>query len=281
MKEDWEKYIPTLKVIEGGKVDDPQDPGGRTNIGVTQRTYNAWRKRKGLSVRDVYLMSNDEWSDIMKTGFWDTVRADEVPPGVDIVLADASVNSGASRAIMWLQTALGVVVDGVFGNGTMEALMANEDNDALIAKINAIRLKFMQHLKTWKRFGKGWASRVAQMTKIGQAMASGSVGPQPVFADGGNRKARIEDAVKAPPKTLGDATGVGGVITATLPQVQDALQPVASWGPAAHVLTAISVVGGLLAVAGFVYSYVARKKEAERDEALSITPNLPAQVSSV
>lgn len=266
----WTAYQPILKTIEGGKVDDPQDPGGRTNMGVTQRTYNQWRKSKNLPVRDVYQMALDEWVSIMKGSFWDTVRGDEVPAGVDVVLADASVNSGPARAIKFLQQALGVAVDGVFGNGTMNALKADDDNDALIAKINAIRLRFMRQLKTWRRFGTGWTSRVNQMTKIGQAMAMGSVGPAPVYAMGGEQKARFEDAKAAPPKTLGDATGVGGVVTATLPQLQDALAPASNWGPISTVLTVMAVIGGVAAVAGFWYSAYARRKERERAEALGL-----------
>ncbi len=271
MIESWNAYQPILKTIEGGKVDDPRDPGGRTNMGVTQRTYNQWRKSKGLPIRDVYQMALDEWVSIMKGSFWDTVRGDELPAGVDVILADASVNSGPARAIKFLQQALGVAVDGVFGNGTMNALKADDDNDALIAKINDIRLRFMRALKTWKTYGKGWTSRVNQMTKIGQAMAVGSVGPQPVYAAGGEQKARFEDAKAAPPKTLGDATGVGGVITAALPQVQEALAPAANWGPVATILTVVAVVGGIAAVGGFLYSAYARSKERERDIALGIS----------
>lgn len=280
MIENWQKYQPILKVIEGGKVDDPEDPGGRTNMGVTQRTYNQWRKGQKLPVRDVYQLEMGEWAAIMKSGFWDTVRGDEVPAGIDTTLADASVNSGPSRAIKFLQQALGVAADGVFGQGTMNALQADDDNDALIAKINAIRLRFMRQLKTWKRFGGGWTSRVNQMTKIGQAIATGSVGPQPVYAMGGERKARIEDAKAPPPKTLGDATGVGGIVTASLPQVQEALAPASNWGPVSTILTVLAVVGGIAAVGGFWYSAYARRKEKEREQALALTETPePSEVS--
>lgn len=117
---EFDRCMTKLLVHEGGKADNPKDPGGRTNQGVIQRTYDAWRRRKGLPVRDVYLMTASERDEIYRTQYWDAIKADELPPGVSYVVFDGSVNSGVSQSVKWLQRALGAVytgkVDGVIGD---------------------------------------------------------------------------------------------------------------------------------------------------------------------
>lgn len=280
MKENFDKYeVPDLKVLEGGNVDDPRDPGGRTGKGVTQRTYNAYRRSKKLPTADVFNITQQEWYDIMRSQYWAAVRGDDMPAGVDVVLSDQAVNSGAGRSIMWLQGALGVTADGVIGPATMNAVNACDDYDLLIGKMCDLRLNFMRNLKTWKVYKNGWTSRVAHMRQRGQALATGSVGRDPIAIPGTQAKALITDAKPAPSKSLGDATGTGGVIGVVIPQVQSTLAPVASWEPISHILTYISVAAGLIAIAGFVWSIYARKKEKERNDALQIqsAPNVPVE----
>lgn len=142
----------------------------------------------------------------------------------------------------------------------------------MIARVCTLRLNFCKHLKTWRTYGKGWTSRIAHIEASGQAVAMGSVGPQPAYFIGGESKALLEDAIPAPPKSLGDATGVGGVATSTVAQVQAALTPAATVEWIGHILTAITVIGGIAAAAGFAYSAWARQRESERSAALMLMP---------
>lgn len=273
MNADFEKYtVPELHSLEGGKVDDPDDPGGRTNMGVTQRTYNAYRRNKGLSIRDVYTITEDEWAEIMKKSFWDKVHGDDAPVGVDYVLCDAAVNSGPERSIKFLQGALGIPADGMYGEETAAALAANVDNDILIAKMIDLRFAFCRELHTWKKYKNGWTARFNHVKTKGQALATGSVGPTAVYFAGGDHKALVEDAAPLPPKSLGDATGVGGVATAGMTQVQSALSPLSDMAIIGRALAVIAAIGAVVGAAGFVYSYYARKREAARNKAFQVQP---------
>lgn len=158
---------------EGGNVDDPHDPGGRTSRGVTQRVYDAWRKGRGQGSRDVFLASMAEVRAIYLEQYWHRVRADDLPGGLDYAVFDAAVNSGPVQAVKWLQRGLGVRVDGVVGQVTLGAARASGDIQAQIAALCARRLAFLKQLRTWRRFGTGWTRRVAGVERAAMAMAAG------------------------------------------------------------------------------------------------------------
>lgn len=143
-------YPACMKAVlryEGGKVDDPRDPGGRTNAGVTQRTYNAYRKSRALFPQDVYKMSDAERDAIYRKQYWDVIGGDTLPAGMDLVVFDAAVNSGPARAKEWLLKAK--TIDGYC----------------------AIRLSFLKHLTTWRVYGRGWSNRVADVRSRAKMMA--------------------------------------------------------------------------------------------------------------
>lgn len=204
--------LPHVLVYEGGEVDDPKDPGGRTNEGITQRTYDAYRSLKGLSKQDVYLMVPAERDQIYHDQYWIAVRGDDLPAGVDFAVFDGGVNSGPGESIQWLQRALGPLytgrIDGIFGMATLAAVKAVNDNDGLIDRMEAERLAFLKALPTWGRFGNGWKSRIDQVVHTSQAWASGSVGPAPVFHDGGNVKAPSAPSPVAPKPETPPASGL-------------------------------------------------------------------------
>lgn len=260
--------------FEGGRVDDPKDPGGRTAFGVTQRVYNGYRKARGLPIRDVWAIETREIIDTYKTGYWDKVWGDRLPDGVDIVVADGAINSGVSQAVKWLQRALGVRVDGIMGDATLTAAQA-ADARQLIKDIIARREAFLRSLRTFKRFGKGWIRRTQQLQAMGLNLADGdATAPQIArFADMG-RKARLEDAKPAPPKL--DAVWGAGTGTGALAQVTSTLEPLQNIERIAHLLTAITVIGVLLGIAGGIYSYWARNRTHEINDALDTRPALPS-----
>lgn len=169
---------------EGGYVNDPRDPGGATNKGITQRTYDAYLGPKRQ--RSVRLITDAEVSDIYKARYWDAVKADSLPEGLDYCVFDFAVNSGPVRAIRFLQSVLGVKVDGVIGQETLQAARAT-DTASAIRKLCAQRLDYLKFLHTWPTFGKGWGRRVARVEAIALHMAqNGPVvaqeGPAPVPA---------------------------------------------------------------------------------------------------
>lgn len=272
-KQSWDEALAIELKFEGGKVDDPVDPGGRTNQGVIQRVYAAYRKSKGLPPRDVYLMENHERDEIYWNNYGKRVRYDELPPGVNIVVVDGAINSGPGQSVKWLQRALGLNADGVLGDITLQATIDYPDHDNLIAKIIAQREKFLRALKTFWRFGKGWISRITQLKRIGQSWAVGSVGPAVVWAPDMNRKATIAQAKPKLSTAPADATAAGGTVSTTLTTVQGTLEPLqGSSHLVDQVLMAILVLGVLATVGGLIWAWYARRKNAELDEALQTEP---------
>jgi len=107
---------------EGGFVDHPDDPGGRTNHGVTQKVYDGWRARQGLPAQDVKLIADAEVHAIYASDYWLPPRCDVLDTPLDTVQFDTAVNMGVGRAIRFLQASVGCDVDGDFGAGTERAV---------------------------------------------------------------------------------------------------------------------------------------------------------------
>lgn len=162
--ENFEQETSWLLVHEGGYVNHPADPGGATNRGVTQRTYDGYRKRKGRALQSVKSITMAEVMDIYRTQYWDKVMGDQLPAGLDYAVYDFAVNSGPKRAVQSLQELLGknVVADGIMGNQTLGVLadFGPEDMRELIEAYCEKRWNWMKTLKTFATFGKGWTRRV-------------------------------------------------------------------------------------------------------------------------
>ncbi|MGX8012752.1 glycosyl hydrolase 108 family protein [Mesorhizobium sp. ORM8.1] len=79
--------------------------------GVTHRVYDGYRRGKGLATPPVKDITSDELNDIYDRQYWDAVKDDALPAGIDYVLFDGAVNSGPGRSIMWLQQALRPALD--------------------------------------------------------------------------------------------------------------------------------------------------------------------------
>lgn len=276
--EGFARSMPHILVYEGGKVDHPKDPGGRTNQGVIQRVYDSYRRRTGQPTRDVYQMTNTERDAIYKTQYWDAIRGNDLPAGIDFVVFDGAVNSGPKQSVKWLQRALGVQPDGVLGMVTMDALENYTNHDALVAAIIDRREAFLRALKTFPTFGKGWLARLASVEKTGQAWATGNEASKPIFVpDGAAAKAPLEDAKVAPGKGVSDAATGGGLgaggIAATLQTAQETLTPYSAAGGWIQTVVVVLIIAGVvLTVGGFAYRWYASRKKAELADALDLQP---------
>lgn len=144
---------------EGGYVYHPRDPGGCTNFGITRATLEAWR-RAPVACADVRAMDVAEARAIYRAHYWNAVRGDDLPAGIDLCVFDAAVNSGRRRAAQWLQHVLGVGADGAIGPVTLGALRRVNDRRTLVHRLGDVRLAFLRDLDTWPDFGRGWTNRV-------------------------------------------------------------------------------------------------------------------------
>jgi lysozyme family protein len=154
---------------EGGYVFHPRDPGGATNMGITKATLEHWRG-KSVSVEDVKRLTKVEAGLIYRARYWDVVKGDSLPAGLDYALFDYAVNSGPYRAIKHLQTILRVRVDGVIGPETLGAVRA-ADVAGTVSRLLDKRLAWLRSLVGWSTFAKGWTNRVADVRAEALAMA--------------------------------------------------------------------------------------------------------------
>ncbi len=148
---------------EGGYVHHEKDPGGRTNHGVTQRVWEEWVGHE-VDEKQMRALTHEMVAPLYKRKYWDAVRADDLVAGVDYCVFDVAVNSGPGRAIKFLQSCVGVTADGGFGPATLAAVKEAEKDPARLVELYcAKRLEFLQSLKTFETFGKGWSRRVQEV----------------------------------------------------------------------------------------------------------------------
>ena len=161
MKDNWNNAFGLMLASEGGYVHHPSDPGGRTNLGVTQATWENWVGRESDEA-EMRGLTPEKVEPLYKKKYFDAVRGDELPMGLDYLMFDFAVNAGAGRAIKTLQTAVGVTPDGGFGPMTMAAVQA-VDPVGLIERFSQAKEDFYRSLNTFATFGKGWLNRVADV----------------------------------------------------------------------------------------------------------------------
>ena len=169
MNQNFDKALAAVLVHEGGYVNNPKDPGGMTNLGCTK---TVWEEHCGHAVDEKVMraLTPVDVAPLYRQKYWDKVKGDDLPSGVDYVVFDAAINSGPGRAAKWLQACVGVEPDGGIGPKTLAAVRAM-DAKQLIDDYGKRRLSFLYDLPTWDTFGKGWARRVNEVTQVGQTLA--------------------------------------------------------------------------------------------------------------
>lgn len=161
---------------EGGYTSDPRDSGNRlpdgrqgsTNLGCTQRVYELHLGRQ-VTQAEMRALTPADVMPIYKKQYWDKVRGDDLPSGLDYALFDAAINSGHAQAAMLLQRVLDVEADGMIGRDTLAAVAAHGTQD-LIDAYQFKRLAFLKRLKTWSIYGNGWGKRVVEVSRTATEM---------------------------------------------------------------------------------------------------------------
>jgi lysozyme family protein len=166
----WPTALAAVLKHEGGYVNHPADPGGRTNLGVTQRVWESWTNQPADEAA-MRALTPELVAPLYRERYWNAVRGDELPAGVDLAVFDAAVNSGPGRATRWLQQAIGVWPDGIIGPRTMAAV-AQQDAADLIDRICDLRLGYLKALPTFDVFGMGWTRRVAAVRSEAKSFAT-------------------------------------------------------------------------------------------------------------
>jgi hypothetical protein len=148
---------------EGGFTDDPADPGGATQMGITEHTLAAWRGRP-VTAAEVRALTPEEAKEIYRAQYWNVMRCEDLPRGLDLAIFDFGVNAGPGTAVKTLQRAIGTMPDGAVGPFTLRAARA-ADARALVGAVSQARLEFYRGLAGFARFGKGWTARVEDVRR--------------------------------------------------------------------------------------------------------------------
>ena len=168
MNSNFERCFQHTLKEEGGFVNNPKDPGGRTNLGVTQRAWEAYVGH-AVTEQDMRALTPDAVRPFYRARYWNVCRCDDLPSGVDLVVFDVAVNAGPGRASRFLQESVGATVDGAVGNRTLEAAKSF-GADTLINKISDRRESYYRSLPTFQTFGKGWLSRTERVRRESLSM---------------------------------------------------------------------------------------------------------------
>jgi lysozyme family protein len=151
--------------VEDGYTDNPEDPGNWTG-GVVGRGAILGTKY-GISAAtypniNISALTLEGAKTIYQKDQWVEINGDSLTPEIALVVFDSAVNSGVKRAIIWVQDALSITADGVFGPETRQAL-ALADSSEVAREILARRIDFLAQLSTWGEFGLGWSRRITKL----------------------------------------------------------------------------------------------------------------------
>jgi len=162
--ENWIKCLETILHHEGGYVNHPKDPGGETNLGVTKRVYEEFGGTK-----DMKDLTREDVEPIYKKNYWDRLKGDQLPAGLDLCVFDFGVNAGTGRAAKFLQKMIGTTPDGGIGPMTLKSVneyVTKNGIENTIKRYQMGRQKYYESLSTFATFGKGWTRRVKETTDL-------------------------------------------------------------------------------------------------------------------
>jgi lysozyme family protein len=168
----FDACMPFIFKAEGGYSDNPADPGGPTNFGVTLATLRAYEGDPNLTADDVKKLMPAVAKEIYRTAYWNRMQCGALPAGLDLEVFDFGVNSGPAESVKTLQGLVGVTQDGSVGPITLAAVGQFNVGD-LIARFAQARLAFYQGLNM-PEFEQGWATRVAQIQTAAATMFQAS-----------------------------------------------------------------------------------------------------------
>jgi lysozyme family protein len=139
---------------EGGLVNNPNDPGGITNFGISKRSYPEV---------DIYNLTKEQAKEIYERDYWKPLQLYRIDnANACLELFDFSVNAGMSRAVKLAQKLTGTREDGILGVITAKAI--NEFHKDFVKSFKHARIIYYESLvlnnSELKIFLKGWIRRV-------------------------------------------------------------------------------------------------------------------------
>lgn len=274
----YDESLRRLLVHEGGYSNHPSDPGGPTKYGITIADYRRYVK-PGATAEDVKNMPLSDAKSIYKHKYWDRMRCDDLPPGVDYTIFDYGVNSGTGRAPKVLKRCLGLdASDSTVTDKVIEAAK-KRDPKALAKGICDERLRFLQSLRTWPTFGAGWGRRVKECLAAALAMITRGA-PVPAKPQA---SAKPQDSA-APPPVSPSIVG-----KATVPEPTIAKEVIRTGGGGAgaaaaytwwdwvvaHPMISVVIAAAIIALIGFCLYQLKRWHTNKQETPMLNTPVVP------
>ena len=155
MQNNFKKCLELVLKSEGGWVNNPKDPGGETNLGVTKKVWEEWLGHEVKTMKD---LTPEDVAPMYQAKYFMACYANQLPVGIDYMAFDAAVNMGPGRAVKLLQECLGCVPDGTIGPRTMQLIDQKKPED--IVDLYSKRKTSFYEGPTFATFGKGWLKRV-------------------------------------------------------------------------------------------------------------------------
>lgn len=254
--------------MEGGYTEDPYDPGGPTNLGITLGEFARHRGQPLDAATFDTLRSalrhitRAEAAGIYRADYWEAAACPSLPAPLAAFHFDAAVNQGVAGAARMLQRSLGVEIDGVLGPDTLAAARAAPMPDALARYAEARRAHY-RSLSTFWRFGRGWLSRVDTTLTLARSLAADPQFNQPPaketpsMTDATDNTATPADNAQAPGKWWGQSMTIWGVIITSISTVLPVVGPLFGLNITAELIhqlgdgiaQVVQAVGGLVGTA--------------------------------
>ena len=155
MASDYKECLDLVLKSEGGWVNNPNDPGGETNLGVTKAV---WEEYVGHPVTTMKNLTKDDVAPLYEQKYWRACYGEVLPRGLDFLCFSFGINAGSGRSVKLLQQSLGLVSDGIIGPKVMQKLRESNIAD-VIKSFSESRREYYKSLKNFPIFGKGWISR--------------------------------------------------------------------------------------------------------------------------
>jgi lysozyme family protein len=252
MRDSFPRALQLVLVHEGGWADHPNDPGGATMKGITIATFRKYLKRPDATKTELRNISDETVAAIYRRNYWNHIRGDQLPAGIDYALFDFAVNSGPTRAVKMLQKVIGLTgddIDGKVGPQTIAKINAVRAATAIL-DLCAARLDWLETLRTWNSFGRGWTSRIVDVQRDALKMIGDpQFIPQSPLPDPEDAT-RGDPAPTKPPVTGTDVAAGGGFLAA----IGAAVATGAKW----------AIVAALVIGAGYVVLRVVKASKANQ-----------------
>jgi lysozyme family protein len=172
MSDSFKECLDLVLKSEGGYVNNPADPGGMTNLGVTKRVWEEFIGHEA-DEKEMRSLTPEKVAPLYEQKYWRPCYGEVLPRGLDFVVFSMGVNAGPGRSVKLLQSAIGCVPDGVIGPKT-RGLICDSNTAIIISKFSEARREYYRSLKNFPIFGKGWLARVDKEESEALSLAKNS-----------------------------------------------------------------------------------------------------------